>query len=302
MTIEPLFYSVRINNIEILMKSIQCILSAFIILFSSGTTQAHQDSAPFSGAISELIKVHHAHIEDEQSINFSFYDDFQKEEDSEKRPAFETTLEFGIAWADDFSFGSEFSIPFSDTGTNDNQYELGDIEIMPIKYAFLNQPETVLTGGISIGLPTGDGKKGFGEEQTKLGAVLFFDKSWRNWFFGANAEYESVISGPVETEVEFAFALSYSFIEGTGHGIAPSKPDQSFVPVISLEIISESILSGLEKENNTFTILPSVHLWNPASGWQASLGGEVPLSSYKANDFQIHFKLKNHFDWSHLLN
>ena len=129
------------------MKSIQCILSAFIILFSLGTTQAHQDSAPFSGAISELIKVHHAHIEDEQSINFSFYDDFQKEEDSEKRSAFETTLEFGIAWADDFSFGSEFSIPFSDTGTNDNQYELGDIEIMPIKYAFLNQPETVLTGG-----------------------------------------------------------------------------------------------------------------------------------------------------------
>ena len=64
MTIEPLFYSVRINDIEILMKSIQCILSAFIILFSLGTTQAHQDSAPFSGAISELIKVHHAHIED----------------------------------------------------------------------------------------------------------------------------------------------------------------------------------------------------------------------------------------------
>ena len=283
------------------MKSIQCILCALIILFSSGISKAHQDSAPFSGAISELIKVHHAHIENEQSINFSFYDDFQKEEDGEKRPAFETTLEFGIAWNGNFSVGSEFSIPFSDTGNKDNKYELGDIEILPIKYAFINQPETVLTGGISLGLPTGDGDKGFGEEQTKLGAVLFFDKSWRNWFFGANAEYESVVSGPVETEVELAFALSYSFIEGTGHGIAPSKPKQFVVPVLSLEFISESILSGLEKEDDTFTVLPAIHFWYPASGWLASLGGEVPLSSHRNNDFQIHFKLKNHFDWGHLL-
>ena len=100
---------------------------------------------------------------------------------------------------------------------------------------------------------------------------------------------------------EFAFALTYSFIEETGDGIAPSKPKQSIVPVLSLELISENILSGLEKENDQVSILPGIQLWNPASGWHASLGVEVPISSYRDNDFKIHFTLRNHFDWGRWL-
>ena len=53
---------------------------------------------------------------------------------------------------------------------------------------------------LSIGLPTGDKKYGFGEGQTKLAALLFIDQAWRNWYFGANAEFESVVAGPTETE------------------------------------------------------------------------------------------------------
>lgn len=101
--------------------------------------------------------------------------------------------------------------------------------------------------------------------------------------------------------METAFAISYSFIEGTGQGIAPSRPSQSLVPVLSLELILENVLSGLEKENDLATILPSIQLWSPASDWQASLGVEIPLSSFRDNDFQIHFKLKNHFAREHLL-
>ncbi len=284
------------------MKSVRFILCALFILSTSNTTFGHEEGTPFSGAISEPIRVHHAHIEDEQSFNFSFYDDFQKEEDSNKRFAFESSLELATAWNKKFDLGSEILIPFSDTGNDDNRYALGDIEVWPIKYAFINQAETVFTGAMSIGLPTGNKTRGFGEEQTKLGALLFLDQSWRNWFFGANAEFESVVSGPTESEVELAFALSYSFIEETGEGIAPSKPKQSLVPVLSLELISENVLSGLEKENDLLTILPSIQLWSPKSGWQASLGGEVPLSSYKNNDFKIHFKLRNHFNWAKLLS
>lgn len=274
---------------------IACVI---FILFSSGISSGHEGSASLSGAISDPIKVHHAHIEDEQGINFSFYNDFQKEEGEQKRSAFKTSLEIATAWNDSRSLGSEISIAFSDTGTVDNRYSLGDIELWPIKYAFLNQPETILTGVMSIGLPTGDKENGFGEEQTKLGAFLFLDQSWRNWFFAANIEFESAVSGPTETEVEAAFALSYSFIKGTGQGIAPSNPNQSFVPVLSLELISEHVLSGLEKENDLVTILPSVRLWSPTSGLEVSLGGEVPLSSFKNNDYQIHFKLKTHFEWA----
>lgn len=281
------------------MKSVRFILCMVFILSTSGTTFGHEEGAPFSGAISEPIKVHHAHIENEQSISFSFYDDFEKEEGDQKRSAMEASVEFGVAWNKAFNLGSEISIPLSDLGTDDNRYGLGDIELLPIKYAFLNQPETILTGAMSISLPTGDKTYGFGEEQTKLGALLFFDQAWRNWFFGANAEFESAVSGPTETEVELAFAISYSYIEETRQGIAPSKPRQSIVPVLTLELISENVLSGLEKENDTLSILPSLQIWNPASGWQAALGAELPLSTYRNNDFKIHFKLRNHFDWSH---
>ena len=281
------------------MKSVRFILCMVFILSTSGTTFGHEEGAPFSGAISEPIKVHHAHIENEQSISFSFYDDFEKEEGDQKRSAMEASVEFGVAWNKAFNLGSEISIPLSDLGTDENRYGLGDIELLPIKYAFLNQPETILTGAMSISLPTGDKTHGFGEEQTKLGALLFFDQAWRNWFFGANAEFESAVSGPTETEVELAFAISYSYIEETRQGIAPSKPRQSIVPVLTLELISENVLSGLEKENDTLSILPSLQIWNPASGWQAALGAELPLSTYRNNDFKIHFKLRNHFDWSH---
>lgn len=283
------------------MKSVRYMLCVLFILILSGVSNGHENNSPFSGAIGELLKVHHAHIEDEQNISFTFYNDFQKEEDSVKRSAFETSLEFATTWNGDFSLGSEISISFSDKGNINDRYSLEDIEILPIKYAFINQPERILTGALSVGLPTGDDTNGFGEDQTKLGALLFFDQAWRNWFIGVNAELESVVSGPTETELEFALGLSYSFIKGTGQGIAPSKPKQSIVPVLALELINENVLSGLEKENDSTTILPSIQLWHPASGWQASLGGEVPISSYKNNDFQIHFQIRNHLDWGRWL-
>ena len=54
--------------------------------------------------------------------------------------------------------------------------------------------------------------------------------------------------------------VSYSFIEGIGNGVAAPRPRQSFVPVLSLEIISAQILSGLEKESDSLAILPGMHL------------------------------------------
>ena len=136
------------------MNFVRFILFVFFALCVSGVSFAHESNAPFSGAISEPIRVHHAHIEDEQSVNFTFDDGFQKEKGDDKRFAFETSLELAISWNDHFNLGSEISIPFSNKGRVDDRYALGDIELWPIKYAFLNQPERILTGVLSIGLPT----------------------------------------------------------------------------------------------------------------------------------------------------
>ena len=115
------------------MKLVRFIFCIIFILSSSRAVFGHQEGAPFSGAISEPIVVHHAHIEDEQSFNFVFKNDCRKEEGKKGRFAFESALELAAAWTDDFSFGSEIFIPFSNTGNDDSRYALGDIEIWPIK-------------------------------------------------------------------------------------------------------------------------------------------------------------------------
>ena len=60
----------------------------------------------------------------------------------------------------------------------------------------------------------------------KLGALLFIDQAWRNWYLVANAEFETFVTGPTETEAEFAIGGNYSFIEGTEDCIATPRPTQ----------------------------------------------------------------------------
>ena len=56
--------------------------------------------APFSGAIREPVILHHAHIEDEESLNMSLHDHFDKEEGGEKRSAFGSAFEFASSWGE----------------------------------------------------------------------------------------------------------------------------------------------------------------------------------------------------------
>lgn len=139
-----------------------------------------------------------------------------------------------------------------------------------------------------------------GDDRTTLGALLFFDQAYRNWYLGFNAEFVSAVSGSSFKEVELGLALSYSFIRKTGDGIAPSRPNQFLVPSLSVELLSESILSGEEKGENVVTILPGLKLWHPESGWQMGMGVQVPLSSDREYDYAVHFRIGNHFSWGRI--
>lgn len=259
----------------------------------------HEEGASFSGAIIEPLKVHHAHIEDEQRINSSFLDGF-REEAGGKRTAFSNSLELAIDWTNEFRIGAEALIPFSNTGFDKDDYSIGDIEFWPIKYAFINEPETIFAGVLSFKLPTGSESRGLGEGNTEIGALFLFDHAYRNWYWGLDTEVATNISGKSGAEFEFAAVISYSFIRETGQGVAPSKPAQSIVSALSLEIISESILSGKNEGKNVVGILPGFHLWNPKSGWQVRIGVEVPVSSDKDNDFAVLLQIGNHFDWGRI--
>lgn len=209
--------------------------------FWSTPGSSHQEGAHFSGAIIEPIRVHHAHIEDEQRLNFGWVDGLRTDEG--KRGAFDANLELAAAWGSEFRFGSEIVIPFSNTGNDRNTFGIGDIEFWPIKYAFINQPETILTGVLSFVLPTGSESRGLGGGSTGIGGLLFFDRAYKNWFFGFNAEIERTVTGESEAEAELATVISYSFIRGT-QGMAPTSPSQRFVPALSLELVSEFGLKG----------------------------------------------------------
>jgi len=273
------------------------VLAVFLLFSESRSVSGHEEGAPFSGAIGEPVLVHHAHIEDEQFFNSIFFDNFRT--GKEKRAAFANQMEMAVDWTGEFRLGSEIFIPFSNTGTSRGQYELGDIELQAIKYAFINDPEKILTGIFSVGLPTGNTSRGLGTNETRLGGLLFFDQAYRNWYLGLNAEFTASVSGPTFSNVEAGMALSYSFIRETGEGMAPTLPHQPLVPIISLEILAESVLAGGDAGTDVVTLLPSLQLWQPASDWIFLLGVQFPVSRDRANDLAIHFQVGKHFDWGH---
>ncbi len=283
------------------MMPIHCLkvfLLSMFIWFCAMEADAHEVGAPFSNAFIEPILLHHAHIEDEQRINFVGLKDVRMDE--KEMDAFSSSLELAVTWADDFSFGSEIFIPFSNTGTSNDHFGLGDIELQPIKYAFLNRPERVVTGAFSLLLPTGDESRGLGGEQTTLAGKLFVDQAYRNWYLGINTEYAVSVSGPTFSAFEIATALGYTFIRETGEGIAPARPNQPLVLSLMLEWVSESVLTGTEDGEHVMTLLPGFQLWHPESNWKIRMGVGFPIGSDREHDVAGHLQVGNHFDWAQL--
>ncbi len=266
-----------------------------VSLLCHGIAAAHEEGADFSGAIIEPLRVHHAHIEDEQRLNLGGVSGLRT--DSGKRGAFASSIELAAAWDAEFRFGSEIFIPFSNTGNDSNNFEIGDIEFWPIKYAFINRPETILTGVLSFVLPTGSESRGLGTGNTGIGGLLFFDQAYKNWFFGFNGEIEGTIAGEREAEAELAVVVSYSFIRGTQQKAA-TVPSQPFVPALSLELISEFGLQGDESGETRVSAIPGIHFWHPDSGWAVRVGVEVPVTSNRESDFTVLLQIGTHFDWS----
>lgn len=277
------------------MFSLKCRVVPLMLLLFSNNVLAHEKGAPFSGAIIDPLRVHHAHIEDEQRINFSYVDGIGNVDDD----GYSHSVELAVNWDSEFRWGSEIFIPYLNTGGAGSG--MGDIRAQLVKYAFINEPETILTGIFGVSLPTGDEEKGLGTDNTAIEAALFVDRAYKNWYWGLNMELGTVVSGEDESELELATGVSYSFIDETVD-FAPAKPGQDYVPSVSLELVSESILSGAEEGADFLTVIPGVHIWHPASDWSLRFGVEVPLGSDKENDRIYLLQIGAHKDWRQLMN
>ena len=268
-------------------------LTVFILLAFTSDLFAHEEGAPFSAAIIDPLIVHHAHLEDEQRLNFFFSKGFRR---ADGRKQFTFMNEYEVAVAKDFTWGAEMFIPFS-TGGIGRDYGVGDLEIQPLKWAFINQPETIMTAVLSFTLPTGSKKHGLGEGNTVFAPHLFFDHGFGNWFVGLNLVPNVNIGGSQGLSFEYAGVLSYSFIWETER-VAPTVPKQNWVWIPSLEIIGESVFRGEERGKTFISLLPGMTVWHTRSGWQFHTGVQIPTSSRREDNLRVLLQIGNHFDWT----
>ena len=265
-------------------------------LFFSSNLSAHERGAPFSSAIIDPIVTHHAHIENEQKLNFSFFHRFRQEEGG-TRPMFMGSLEF--AWTSNYRWGVETTVPFSDQG-KEREYGLGDIEIWPLKYSFINRSDTILAGVLGFTLPSGSTSKGLGEGNLVLEPHFLLDKAFRNWFLGLNLIPGVNLTGKAGSELEYNTVLAYSFIRGTDR-IASPIPRQRFVFSPFCEFLGESAFSGEEAGEHSFSLLPGFSLWHVGSGWILRMGASFPLTSTRESDLVFYLQIGNHVSWGDLV-
>lgn len=264
------------------------------ILTAATGVSAHEEGAPFSAAIIDPLLVHHAHLEDEQRLNMFFSKGFRRA-DGKKRFAFMN--EYELAIAKDFTWGAEIFIPFS-TGGVGRDYGVGDIEVQLIKWAFVNQPTTIVTAALSLTLPTGSERHGLSDGNTVFAPHLFFDQGLGNWYFGFNFAPNVNLRGGQGLSLEYSTVISYSFIGAMEK--EASLPKQNWVLIPSLEFIGESGLRGEERGQTSISLLPGLSVWHVRTGWQVHSGVQVPTSKRREDDLRFLFQVGNHFDWTAL--
>jgi hypothetical protein len=282
-----------------------------VLLFSVSTAlsllptrlAAHEEGAPFSGAIIDPPILHHAHIENEQRINF-FVMRGVRDGAGRKRTGYEGELELAYG-SKNFRYGFEVFAPFSslpDPDGSGRETGIGDIEVRPLKYALLMKPDFVLSTATAVGLPTGSESRGLGSGNTALSQLLFADKAFGNWGAMANLGIGGNVAGEKESWFEYGVGLSYSFIRGVRFGdIAPSRPEQRWVLQPSVEFVGERVLQGDEAGENSTSLIPGLTLWHTRSGWQLRAGVLIPTSGPREADHVFLIQIGNHLNWGALL-
>ena len=261
---------------------------------------AHEAGAPFSGAIVDPLALHHAHIEAEQRINF-FATRVPATSSNSGGRSYESELEVG--WSNAvFNFGVEAFVPVVSVPSPNGQGRevgIGDMEVRPIKWAFINRPDLVVSTATGVGLPTGNRSRGLGDGNTTLTQYLFLDRALGNWYLGVNLAAEARIRGESGGKLNYGAVVAYSFIGGTPlGGLAAPVPTQSLVVSPSVEFQgSDRLGRGTAGDKNQTSVLPGLTLWWPRSGWQVHAGISIPLSNFSSVHYVVLLQLGNHFSW-----
>ncbi len=276
-------------------------VSAALLLLAT-RLEAHEEGAPFSGAIIDPPILHHAHIENEQRLNFFALRGVQ-DANGRKRTAYETELELAYG-SPNFKYGFEVFVPFANqpAPVGDGRVTgIGDMEVRPLKYALLMKPDFVISTASGFGLPTGSRADGLGEGNTSFTQYLFVDKAQGNWSVLANLGVGTNLRGEEDTWFEYGAGLSYSFIRDVKFGdVAPARPPQNWVVTPSVELVGEHSFRGSIVGRHTTSLAPGLSFWHVRSGWQIRLGVQVPVAGAREADSVFLFQIGNHLNWGAL--
>jgi hypothetical protein len=263
---------------------------------------AHEEGAPFSGAIIDPLVLHHAHIENEQ--RFNFFNSVGVEDGRRRnRTAYEGEFEFAYA-SPNFRYGAELFIPVASIPSpNDGGREsgIGDIEFRPLKLALYNSPEFILSTATAFRAPTGSESRGLGDGEWAGTQLLFSDFARGNWYLGVNFGVETSLTGPRESSFEYGAALAYSFIRDTQRGgLAAPSPNQNWVFATSLEVLGNRAFQGESSGDNSVSLIPGLSFWHVPSGWQMRIGVATPVSGARDADTTFLIQFGNHLNWKRL--
>lgn len=236
--------------------------------------------------IVDPLRVHHAFIENEFRVN-TFYLRGPRVEDEKRTDGWRSTLE--VAWETrDGRWGAEVFLPVSNMG-EDRTEGLEDIEVQPVKHAFIEGSDLTVTGALGVGLAQGSRTKGLGEGHRTVAPHLFVDWAWDPWGAGLNLAPEMHVSGESGAELEYGLVGSRVFG-------SPGEEGRRWAPAVSAEILGTRGLGGEERRTDRLSILPGLHLRH-ASGWHVRLGVELPLTSDREQEAAFVFQVGTHPDW-----
>ena len=191
------------------------ILYLSLAVIAPGLVLAHEEGAPFSGSILDPILLHHAHIENEQRLNF-FALNGMTDENGVKHTGYESEFELAYG-SSNYKYGFELFLPVENMAAPDGRGRvtgLGDMEVRPLKYAFLMEPDFVLSTASGFGLPTGSKSDGLGSGNTSFTQYLFADKAVGRWSANVNLGVGANFLGTHDGWLEYGVGLAYSFIRG----------------------------------------------------------------------------------------
>lgn len=264
-------------------------------------SMAHEEGAPFSGAMVDPIVQHHAHIESEERVNLAMV---RTPSRGNGPGVCEAEGEAELAWgAPGHTFGFEIFLPvglaIADGGSRPT---LGsrDIEVRPLKLALYTTSEVAISTATGLILPISSGGSGTGGRGVAARQLLLVDVAAGRWFWGVNLGGVGNLSGARGGQAEVGFIWAYSFIDGEHDGgRVPSVPHQFLVVSPMLEgMVGAQWADGVPL-SRYLSLLAGGSFWFPGSGWQIRSGVQASGVAVTGvpDAWVFHLQVGNHIPW-----